>query len=85
MVSLSLLASLPLSPFPFSVYTLIVLFNAILKSTVQVDVDQNSDTAELEDVQAMPTFIFYKNGEKLYVLKGANETALRAKIKTYSS
>jgi len=48
----------------------------------KVNVDENSDTAEEEDITAMPTFKFYKNGNQVDVLTGANEAKLREKIET---
>lgn len=42
----------------------------------QVNVDENSDTAESEQVSAMPTFKLYKNSIKVAELTGANESKL---------
>ncbi|XP_061183825.1 uncharacterized protein LOC133192013 [Saccostrea echinata] len=44
---------------------------------VKVDVDENSETAEACGISAMPTFHFYKNGEKLDEVVGADEGKLR--------
>lgn len=41
------------------------------------------DTAEAEDITAMPTFKLYKNGNKIDELTGANEAKLREKIVAY--
>lgn len=49
----------------------------------KVNVDENSDTAEAEDITAMPTFKLYKNGNKIDELTGANEAKLREKIVAY--
>lgn len=38
--------------------------------------DENSDTAESEQVSAMPTFKLYKNSIKVAELTGANESKL---------
>ncbi|XP_062598966.1 uncharacterized protein LOC134260419 [Saccostrea cucullata] len=51
---------------------------------VKVDVDENSDTAEACGISAMPTFHFYKNGEKLDEVVGADEGKIQelvAKLK----
>jgi len=47
----------------------------------KVNVDENSETAEEEDITAMPTFKFYKNGSQVDYLTGANVEKLREKIK----
>ncbi|XP_077981657.1 thioredoxin-like [Glandiceps talaboti] len=44
---------------------------------IKVDVDDNGETAEANGVSAMPTFIFFKNGEKVDSLTGADEKKLR--------
>ena len=48
-----------------------------------MDVDKNDETAEGEGIQAMPTFIFYKNGKKIDSLRGANEARLKEMIGKY--
>ncbi|RUS85167.1 hypothetical protein EGW08_007071 [Elysia chlorotica] len=47
---------------------------------VKVDVDVNEETAEAAEVSAMPTFHFYKNGQKIDEVVGANQTILKEKI-----
>ncbi|KAK7101342.1 thioredoxin-like [Littorina saxatilis] len=51
----------------------------------KVDVDTNEDTAQEEDITAMPTFHFYRNGEQIKdaVVMGANEEAIRNTIKKH--
>jgi len=46
----------------------------------KVDVDDNGETAEAEEISAMPTFKLYKNGEKVTDLTGADEKKLKALI-----
>jgi len=46
-----------------------------------IDVDENSETAEEYDVSAMPTFQFFKSGNKVDEMKGANAEKLNTKIK----
>ena len=43
---------------------------------LKVDVDENEETAEACDVRGMPTFQFYKGGEKVDEFTGASETKL---------
>ena len=47
---------------------------------LKVDVDENDETSEKYEVQAMPTFMFFKNGKKVDSFAGANEAKLRTKI-----
>ena len=43
---------------------------------LKVDVDENEETAEACGVQGMPTFQFYRGGEKIDEFTGASETKL---------
>jgi len=53
---------------------------------LKVDVEKCPRTAETLGITAMPTFIFYKNGEKVSMVRGANPTTLEEKVKLlYSS
>merc|ERR1712227_157607 len=47
---------------------------------VKVDVDELEDIAMTEGVQAMPTFAFFKNGEKLNQFAGANPEQIESTI-----
>ena len=47
---------------------------------VECDVDANGDAAGAAGVEAMPTFMFYKNGEKLHSVRGADIDAVRAGV-----
>jgi pyrrolidone-carboxylate peptidase len=42
------------------------------------------ETSEAQGIQAMPTFIFYKNGKKVESLRGANEVKLRELIEKFA-
>jgi len=44
----------------------------------KVDVDENSDTAEANGIKCMPTFKFYKNGELVDTVQGANKEKIVA-------
>jgi thioredoxin 1 len=39
---------------------------------LKVDIDDNSETAEAYDVDALPTFIFFTEGEKRHAFEGAD-------------
>ena len=43
----------------------------------KVNVDSNSETAQANDVLALPTFKLFKNGQCLETFKGSNESNLR--------
>jgi len=47
---------------------------------LKIDIDSCKDVAQHFKVTAVPTFIFFKNGEKLNVLRGADPVTLEAKI-----
>jgi thioredoxin 1 len=49
----------------------------------KVDVDEVSDVAQELGIRAMPTFLLFKNGEKVGEVVGANERALEAAIKQH--
>lgn len=46
----------------------------------KVDVDNLSDVAADNGVSAMPTFLFYKNGELVDTVRGANPPAIGAAV-----
>ncbi|XP_029648318.1 thioredoxin isoform X1 [Octopus sinensis] len=58
-------------------------FKSVLFCTV--DVDDASEVAEKEGIQAMPTFKFYKGGEEVEEIKGASEPKIREALTKYSS
>ncbi|KAJ3478879.1 hypothetical protein NLI96_g9451 [Meripilus lineatus] len=49
----------------------------------KVDVDEQPDISQEVGVRAMPTFIAFKNGEKLGDLVGANPNGLTTLIQTH--
>lgn len=48
----------------------------------KLDVDEVPDVAQELSVRAMPTFMLFKDGEKVGEVVGANPTALENAIKT---
>jgi thioredoxin 1 len=46
----------------------------------KVDVDEVPDVAQELGIRAMPTFIFFKDGEKVDEVVGANPAAIKAAI-----
>jgi thioredoxin len=50
---------------------------------LKIDVDKCQETAAMQGVSAMPTFIFYRNRTKVDTLRGADPTALENKIQQY--
>jgi thioredoxin 1 len=49
----------------------------------KVDVDEASDVAQELGIRAMPTFLFFKNGEKVGEVVGANARQIEATIKQH--
>jgi len=47
---------------------------------LDVDVDECPQTANDNKVQAMPTFMFFKNGQKIDSIRGADPEALESKV-----
>ena len=54
-------------------------------SFYKIDVDEVSDVAQELGIRAMPTFLFYKNGEKVDEVVGANSKAIEAAVQKYSA
>ena len=46
----------------------------------KVDVDENEETAQHCEIEAMPTFIFFKGGAKVHQIRGADFDGVKAKI-----
>ncbi|KAK3390666.1 thioredoxin-like protein [Podospora didyma] len=53
-------------------------------SFVKFDVDDVPDLAQELGIRAMPTFIFFKNGDKLAEFAGANPGALQGLLRKYT-
>ncbi|XP_074304385.1 thioredoxin H1-like [Silene latifolia] len=51
---------------------------------LKVDVDELKDVAEAWNINAMPTFIFLKNGEKVHEITGARKEELAAAVLKHS-
>lgn len=51
---------------------------------VTVDVDVSQDVAEKMAISSIPTFIFFKDGERLEMLRGASSDKLRTTIQQHS-
>jgi len=47
----------------------------------KIDVDENDDFAQIAQVSAMPTFIFYKNNKEVKRVIGANMEAVHNAIR----
>ncbi|MEW2529890.1 thioredoxin domain-containing protein [Streptomyces sp. NPDC047071] len=52
---------------------------------VSVDVDKVAPAAQKYNIRAMPTFVFFKDGEKNDDLMGANKVGLEDKVKTLAA
>ena len=50
---------------------------------LKVDVDELSELAQEYGIRAMPTFLIFKDGEKVDEIVGANPVKLEEKIKKY--
>ena len=53
-------------------------------AVIQLDIDENKELAEQEEVEGIPTFIIYSNGEEQWRHSGEIDgNALLAKIQSY--
>ena len=50
----------------------------------KLDVDEVPDVAQELGVRAMPTFLLFKNGEKVGEVVGANKPALEAAVEKFA-
>jgi thioredoxin 1 len=50
----------------------------------KIDVDEAPDVAQELGIRAMPTFVLFKNGEKVKEVVGADKRALHAAIKEFA-
>lgn len=48
---------------------------------IKVDVDESPDIAKEYSISAMPTFLFFKDGQKIETVVGANVGKLQATVK----
>ena len=74
------------SPFPgasFTVYSSKPLTCTASRRFYKLDVDELPDVAQDLSVRAMPTFLLFKDGEKVGEVVGANPKALEAAIKSH--
>lgn len=51
----------------------------------KVDVDDQGQIAQEVGIRAMPTFIFFKNGEKVETIVGADPSKLQAAINKFAA
>ena len=47
---------------------------------VKVDVDENGETSQAAGISCMPTFQFYKGGNKVHEIQGADFDGVKAKV-----
>ncbi|KAF4907977.1 Thioredoxin-1 [Colletotrichum fructicola] len=52
---------------------------------VKIDVDEVPDLSQDLGIRAMPTFLIFKNGEKVEEVVGANPNALTAAVKKFAA
>jgi len=52
---------------------------------LKVDVDELKEVASEYEIQAMPTFLFIKNGEKIHTVVGARKEDLQTSIEKHAS
>ena len=53
-------------------------------AVIQLDIDENKELAQQEEVEGIPTFIIYSNGEEQWCHSGEIDgNALLAKIQSY--
>ncbi|XP_055333878.1 thioredoxin-like protein 1 [Paramacrobiotus metropolitanus] len=52
---------------------------------LKIDVDEMQDTARIQGIRAMPTFLFFKNMQKVATVQGANVGAIESNIKQHAT
>lgn len=52
---------------------------------LKVDVDELKEVAEEYKIEAMPTFLFIKDGEKVHTVVGGKKDEIEAKIVAYTA
>nr|WP_308409629.1 thioredoxin family protein [Streptomyces sp. A3M-1-3] len=55
--------------------------NTATSCSCPLDVDKVAPVAQKYSIRAMPTFIFFKNGERADDMTGANKVGLEGKVK----
>lgn len=50
------------------------------KKFLKIDIDDNEDIATKFDIKSIPSFLFFKNGKIIDILKGADKISLEKKI-----
>ena len=50
---------------------------------IKVDVDENDETSQACGISCMPTFQFYKAGEKVHEFSGADEAKIKSAVAQY--
>jgi thioredoxin 1 len=49
----------------------------------KVDVDKNSDATSKAGINCMPTIVFYKDGEEVKRIEGADEDGVKAAVEEF--
>jgi thioredoxin 1 len=52
---------------------------------IKIDVDKNSATSRAQQIKAMPTFKFFKNGNELETIQGFSESNIKILLDKYYS
>jgi len=78
------------TPTLFPIHTNKIFYNRFSETFpgahfVKIDVDEVPDVAQELGIRAMPTFVIFKDGEKIQDVVGANPKALEAAIQAATS
>ena len=55
----------------------------LLVKFYKVDVDKNSEASAAAEISCMPTFKFYKNGEVVHTIEGADISGVASAVSTH--